>query len=711
MTSRLDIGVVIPQLVKYGGAERLLIECLARWQYKHKLTVYATEFNEEVLEEHGVRDGVRLKRLSPQVADNPFAFLLNASFTPKLWSSEIGRHDVYNAHLWPMHLLDIAPCVWYPHEPLRMLHDLRNDKDVVEFASEEERRVHIYPKYNYDTVHTSSFQPLRRATDVFDGTGKPCRIVANSRYCASYLKEVYGQAPSRIVYPGVTPDDFLPPMASEYILTVAQLWPHKRIHLILQSLRLIEDMHLYIVGDGPEKENLISQAKELGVYDRVFFLSGLTNQELRIVFSRALAVVFMPVREPFGIVALEAMAASKPLIAADEGGYVEVVDSGCAFLIPPRVDALAEKITWLKHNPKAGAAMGRHGRELVMNYSWDRTASELLEEIEQAQADWTRDNALTLETPSRGTLFGAQYYGWYGEGLGSAHWNDTMEYGAVRGMPALGYYSSASGDVVEQHLRMAEEMGLDFLVFNLHVDHSGVSERELQSLGVMMGKTAALSSPVRVCVQLCPYECTDADLLTICSHLREHVFFHPNYLLWGGKPLLCVFWTGRYDGDRAFLQALRRATKPALLLTSSLRLRQQQEQSLTLGIFDGWSLFSPLELSGPERWEAVWTEAYASAGGEKIRCATVSPGYDDTAVTSTARLGNPYRSIPRDSGRTYRRMWDFTFKLSEAPDIVFISTFNEFHENTHIEPTVETGLVYLDITRDSIRQGRELWRK
>lgn len=33
----LDIGIVIPQLAKYGGAERLLIECLARWQHKHKL--------------------------------------------------------------------------------------------------------------------------------------------------------------------------------------------------------------------------------------------------------------------------------------------------------------------------------------------------------------------------------------------------------------------------------------------------------------------------------------------------------------------------------------------------------------------------------------------------------------------------------------------------------------------------------------------------
>ncbi len=707
----LDIGIVIPQLVKYGGAERVVIECLARWQHRHSLTVYATEFNERVLEEHGVGKDVALKKLSPQVDNNPFSFLLNASFVPKLWSAEIGRHDVYNAHLWPMHLLDVAPCVWYPHEPLRLLHDLRNDQELAALAAEEERRVHLYPKYTYDTVNTSYFLPMRRAAETVDGAGSPSRIVANSRYCAAYLKSVYGRDASRVVYPGVTPEDFLPPMASDYILTVAQLWPHKRIHLILQSLRLLENIQLYIVGDGPEKAALVHQARELGVYDRTFFLSGLTNEELRIVFSRALAVAFMPIREPFGIVALEAMAASKPLIAADEGGYVEVVDEDCAFLIPPRVDALAEKIAWLQNNPEAGAAMGRHGRELAWRYSWDRTASELLEEIERAHAEWKAQHACAVDTETRATLFGAQYYGWYGDGLGSEHWNDSMEFGAVREMPALGYYSSVNGDTVEQHLRMAGEIGLDFLVFNLHVDQDGASTRELQALGILLGKAAALSSPVRVCVQLCLYECVDSDLFNLCERLRENLFPHPGYLLWKNRPLLSVFWTGRHDGDRAFLQTLRKAAQPAALLASSLRLRElrEQEQPLTQGMFDGWSLFSPLELAGQEHWESVWADAYARTGDDALRCATVSPGYDDTALSHAARLNNPHRNIPREDGRTYRRMWDFTLNLPAAPDIVLISTFNEFHENTHIEPTVGSGQRYLDLTRDYIRQGRERW--
>lgn len=708
----LDIGIVIPQLAKYGGAERLLIECLARWQHKHKLTVYATTFNPSVLEEHGIESKVTLRQLSPQIEDNAYSFLLNATFTPKLWSSEIGRHDVYNTHLWPMHLLDVAPAVWYPHEPLRMLHDLRNDQDVISLTTEEERRVHIYPKYTYDTVNTAYFQPMLRAAETVDATGNPFRIVANSRYCAEYIKDVYGKEVSRVVYPGVTVEDFLPPMANEYLLTVAQLWPHKRIHLLLQCLRMLEDIQLYIVGSGPEKAHLIRQAKELGVYDRTFFLSGLTNHELQIVFSRALAVVFMPVREPFGIVALEAMAASKPLIAVNEGGYTEVVDAECAFLIPPHVPALAEKVSRLRRHPQQAAAMGEHGRELARQYTWDRTAAELLEEIENAHAAWQRDHAVTLETQGSGPLYGAHYYGWYGDGLGGAHWNDNTESGAVREMPLLGYYASSKGDVLEQHLLMARDVGLDFFSFNLHVDQAGISRDDLKSLSALLEQARRMRSPIKICVQLCIYGSTEADLLQTCALLRTTVFSHPHYLLLRGRPLLGVFWTGQYDSDRNFLRLLHRETRPALLLASSLRLYDfRTEADLTNGIFDGWSLFSPLELSAPEHWESVWTTAYANspAGKENLRCVTVSPGYDDRALTSVNRQGNPYRHISREEGKTYRRMWDFALALPQPPDMVFISTFNEFHENTHIEPTDATGTVYLDRTRAYISQGKTLW--
>ena len=123
-TKRLDMAVIIPELAKYGGAERFLIECVARWQEWHDITIYSSVINADLLNEHGISKKVRLSRLSPYLSGQ-HSILLNTALLPKIWEQEIGKHDVYHTHLWPTHLIDLHPMVWFPHEPLRILHDLR----------------------------------------------------------------------------------------------------------------------------------------------------------------------------------------------------------------------------------------------------------------------------------------------------------------------------------------------------------------------------------------------------------------------------------------------------------------------------------------------------------------------------------------------------------------------------------------------------------
>ena len=95
------------------------------------------------------------------------------------------------------------------------------------------------------------------------------------------------------------------------------------------------------------------------------------------------------------------------------------------------------------------------------------------------------------------------------------------------------------------------------------------------------------------------------------------------------------------------------------------------------------------------------------------RAVAVSPGYDDSALADPRRLGNPRRVIPRRDGETYRQALAWVEKLDPQPHLVTISTFNEFHENTHIEPTSAHGQLYLDLTRDFVsrlRKGRQTGR-
>jgi glycosyltransferase involved in cell wall biosynthesis len=711
--NRLDIGIIIPELSKYGGAERVVIECVTRWQHLHDLTIYAANFNIDILKEHGVTKNVELVKISPNF-EGPHSMLLNCVLLPKIWEHEIGLHDVYHTHLWPTHLIDLHPSVWYPHEPLRILHDLKFNQSVEFTSGKAVRNIHIYPKYNYDTVSDIMVDSYLKSMDSFDKLGKPDRIVANSRYSAKYLEDVYNRKVKDIVYPGVNDKDFFYiPSTENIILTVGQLWPHKRMKLIIEAIKYVEEIQLYIVGSGPDIDKLSLAAKKLGVSDRVFFLSGLTNLEVQILFSRCMAVVFTPIKEPFGIVALEAMAAGKPLIGVNEGGYVEIVDDSCAFLVPPQPIAIAEKIRNLKDNKDVAIKMGQAGLKRAKKYNWDRTAGELITIIEDTHREWKRKHKPPRRLKER-TLFGVQYYCWYGDGLGSAHWNDNPTFGGVTDMSLLGYYSSSHGDIIMEHFRLLEEAGVDFLLLNLHVDGDGINGYELACIENIFSIAKSTGTKLRLALQLCIYDGKRKDIVTLLKLIEKVFAKRSNYLKLQGKPVLSFFWTGAYDGNKNFMTMLDNYTEDFVRISSSLRMYPPKtEYKKTFGFFDGFSLFSPLEMCAPDNWEKLWAESYkeSKSGSMDMRIAALSPGYDDSHLKDPNRKNNPYRTIHREGINTYKRMIDFTLSRGKRPHMVIFSTFNEYHENTHIEPSAEHESLYMDMTRDFIKKAKAKWKK
>ena len=473
--TRMNIAAIIPFLEKYGGAERYLIECLRYWQHRHDITIYATKISDKLLEEHGISGDVQRCELAPYF-DGEHSMLLNALLLPKIWREEIGRHDLYHTHLWPTHLIDLHPMVWFPHEPLRVLHDLRYEQNVEHIGQNAARNIHIYPKYNYDRIGDTLYEAYLSAIDAMDKAAKPERIVANSGYCAKYLEDVYGVAVNDVVYPGVEPEMFIElPTDQNLFVTISQLWPHKRVKLLIEAIALTDGTQLLVIGSGPEKERLLEIARRLGVDDRVFFLSGLSNWELGLVLARACAFLFAPVKEPFGIVVLEAMAAGKPVIAVDQGGYVEACHADYSFLVPPFPAAFAEKITYLQRNPDITQRMGAAGKRAAWEYTWKRTSTELegiLLDTWRTATAWKPSRPAVKQSK---TLVGIQYYLWYGEGFGAAHWNDNPTNGHVADKPLLGYYSSTKGQTIDYHLELFEQMGLDYIILNLHVDGNGAN--------------------------------------------------------------------------------------------------------------------------------------------------------------------------------------------------------------------------------------------
>jgi glycosyltransferase involved in cell wall biosynthesis len=189
--------------------------------------------------------------------------------------------------------------------------------------------------------------------------------------------------------PGVKPKVIYPPSSLpyfrkgkyEYLLSVSRLDGPKRINLLVEAMRYVKrDIQVLIAGSGPQESYLRELARG---DDRIKFIGFVSDIELISLYSNALAVVFAPYDEDYGLVTIEAMKSAKPVITAlDSGGPNEfVIDGKTGFSVNPDPRSLAEKISYLAANPDSAALMGEAASALVSEITWDRTAEEIVGEM------------------------------------------------------------------------------------------------------------------------------------------------------------------------------------------------------------------------------------------------------------------------------------------------------------------------------------------
>lgn len=143
--------------------------------------------------------------------------------------------------------------------------------------------------------------------------------IANSQLTRERIKRCYGREAS-IIHPPVETHRFTPGDPGDSLLVVSEIVRHKRVHLALEAARRAHTP-IRIVGSGPEHAAL-SEA-----YPEAEFLGRVDDGELAGLYAEALAVV-VPSIEEFGITAVEAQAAGRPVIAAAAGGALETVLDG-----------------------------------------------------------------------------------------------------------------------------------------------------------------------------------------------------------------------------------------------------------------------------------------------------------------------------------------------------------------------------------------------
>jgi glycosyltransferase involved in cell wall biosynthesis len=219
------------------------------------------------------------------------------------------------------------------------------------------------------------------------------RVITSSAYSAGRIARFYGLDRDRIaVVPelidldtwdralAATPREEGPPR----ILTVAHLYPRKGVDTLLRAFALVTtDAVLRIVGTGPERERLEHLAQTLGLMNRVHFLGHLTFAALVAEYRNATLFALTTEQEGFGIVFLEAMASSLPIVATRVAAVPEVVSDGVTALLanPGDESTLAQMLVTLLDDAALRRRLGNAGRAHAARFAAPVVARQFLEAI------------------------------------------------------------------------------------------------------------------------------------------------------------------------------------------------------------------------------------------------------------------------------------------------------------------------------------------
>jgi D-inositol-3-phosphate glycosyltransferase len=180
------------------------------------------------------------------------------------------------------------------------------------------------------------------------------------------------------------------------IVCVSRLVPRKGIADVIRALRHLPDAELLVAGGPPmamlhedaEAAVLRRVAEASGVADRVRFVGAVERDDVPALLRSADVVCCCPWYEPFGLVAVEAMACGVPVVASRVGGLAEtVLDGVTGAHVPPRCpEAIAAAVRRVVGDFRRRTAMGLAASRRAADYGWQRIGARTLDVYEQLAA-------------------------------------------------------------------------------------------------------------------------------------------------------------------------------------------------------------------------------------------------------------------------------------------------------------------------------------
>jgi glycoprotein endo-alpha-1,2-mannosidase len=296
----------------------------------------------------------------------------------------------------------------------------------------------------------------------------------------------------------------------------------------------------------------------------------------------------------------------------------------------------------------------------------------------------------------------AFYYPWYGNPETSGrwvHWSDVDEVNQTIGnathYPTLGAYDSHDPDLVAQHVSRACEIGLAGFI----VSWWGPSSFEDQAVPLLLDTALQCGLQITVYFETVRGSTPTPDsALTDVLYLLQQYANHPAWLRVADKPVIFVYsravgQIGLDGWQQVIDQTNQQYPGGALFIGDRISAAAAQ-------VFDGIHTYNPTGQTAhktPDEirlWAQTTFPQWIATAGDRISCVTIIPGYDDS------KLGRPDpRPITdRWDGDTYRVLWEEA--IAADPNWILITSWNEWHEGSEIEPSIENQERELETTAE-----------
>jgi hypothetical protein len=270
----------------------------------------------------------------------------------------------------------------------------------------------------------------------------------------------------------------------------------------------------------------------------------------------------------------------------------------------------------------------------------------------------------------------AYYYIWFTP----ASWNRAkIDY------PLIGRYASDDPAVMREQIQEAKSAGIDGFIVSWK--NTPADDRTLQLLMSVAGQEHFQLAMIYEGLDFSRHPLPVSDVAAGFRLFRDDYASSPVWLRVNGKPL--TIWSGTWAYSHAAVASVTSAVRGSLLVLSTEKSVAgfRRLADVTDGDAYYWSSVNPQTDSGyAEKMDAM-SNAIHQAG--KYWIAPFAPGFD-------ARLIGGRSVVPRNDGQTLRA--EYATAAASSPDILGLISWNEFSENTYVEPSVNYGRFYLQLT-------------